>query len=85
MCLYDGEKSTLINILLTLLEDLKFYNHHLFMDNYYNSYTTSQTLLEFGIYTTGTLRKRRGGPEIMNLNLEKKAKKDPLFHLQKKY
>jgi len=46
----------------------------LYMDNYYNSVTLSNTLLELKTHTTGTLRKnRKGNPKFVIDNKLKKG------------
>jgi len=41
----------------------------LYMDNYYNSVTLSNTLLDLKTHTTGTLRKnRKGNPKVVTDN-----------------
>lgn len=38
------------------------------MDNYYTSYDIAETLYSKGLYCTGTIRKRRGGPDDNELS-----------------
>ncbi len=65
--LWDGEKTTILASIKELINGLEYCNHYLFMDNYYNSLDNARSLLNFGVYITGNFRKRRGGPEIMNI------------------
>lgn len=52
------------NIVLTLMKPLLNKGHSLYMDNFYNSVTLSNILLEKKTHTTGTLRSnRRGNPK----------------------
>ncbi len=64
--LWDGEKTSLLNVMKELLMGLEKCNHHLYLDNLYNSFENTQCLFDLGVYITGTLRRRRGGPEFMN-------------------
>ncbi len=75
MKFWDGEKETLFNVMSYLLEKLENCNYHLFTDNLYNSYNNTIQLLKKGIYVTGTLRRKRGGPELMNLKKNSKCPK----------
>ncbi|XP_013140775.1 PREDICTED: piggyBac transposable element-derived protein 4-like [Papilio polytes] len=61
------------NIVLKLLEERMDCGHHLYLDNYYNSYALALTLLERDTYCTGPLKKnRKDNPiEIENILLEK--------------
>ncbi len=74
---YDKEKLTLCDTILYLTEKLVHRNHHLFVDNFYTSFSIVQTLLEKNIYLTDTLRRGRGGPLLMKAfkfkNLDKKS------------
>ncbi len=81
--LWNGNKNTLLNIVKDLTKGLEYSNHHLIIDNLYNSYETSRELFSKGFYTTGTLRKRRGGPFFMNLPRVKSAPKKSIFPFSK--
>ena len=80
---YNGEKSTLENTVMTLLTNIRHKNHEVYMDNFYNSYEISLKLLESGVYVTGTLRKKRGGPKVMNVITKKTIPKKPLLPFKK--
>jgi len=65
--------SKIDGIVLRLMENYLNKGHSLYMDNYYNSLTLSNTLLEYKTHTTGTLRKnRKGNPKCI---IDKKLKK----------
>lgn len=63
---YDGNKSSLKNTVLKLLEGREKKFHEVYMDNFYNSYGISTNLFELGFYIPRTLRNKRGGPIIQN-------------------
>ncbi len=75
--LYDGEKSTILETVTNLVADLEYCNYILYMKNYYSSFNLALELLKNGIYTMGTLRKRREGPNLINTSnfkgVDKKA------------
>ncbi|KAF7685074.1 PiggyBac transposable element-derived protein 4 [Cucumispora dikerogammari] len=61
-----GEYATLNRTVHDLTVNLTGKNRKLFMDNYYNSFDLAKKLYNSGIYSCGTLRSRRGGPENLN-------------------
>ncbi len=83
MKLYDGDRKTNIDVMLFLLKDLTYCNYHLFTDFFYNSYDNTKTLLEHGVNLTGTLRKRRGGPELMNVKKFRNIDKETVIPFSK--
>ncbi|KAG0435597.1 PiggyBac transposable element-derived protein 4 [Dictyocoela muelleri] len=70
-----GEQSTINETVLHLCDNIKAYYRKLYMDNYYNSYMLTQLLLKEKIYTTGTLRHKRGRPSDL-LILKRNAKEN---------
>lgn len=60
-------------LVFRLLESYLNKGHHLYMDNFYNSYELSKSLLECRTHTTGTLRSnRKGNPkEVTQAKLAK--------------
>ncbi len=83
MKFWDGEKNSLYDVMTFLLIGLENSNYHLFTDNLYNSYDTTKKLLEKGIYLTGTLRRRRGGPELMNIKKIPEAQRKTILPFSK--
>lgn len=60
----DNRQMIFDNIVLTLMKPFLNKGHSLYMDNFYNSVTLSNILLEKKTHTTGTLRSnRRGNPK----------------------
>ncbi|KAG0442272.1 PiggyBac transposable element-derived protein 4 [Dictyocoela muelleri] len=57
-----GEKTSLEETVVSLCKNVSGQYRKLFMDNYYNSFKLTKILYKSKIYTTGTLRNRRGGP-----------------------
>ncbi|KAF7685210.1 PiggyBac transposable element-derived protein 4, partial [Cucumispora dikerogammari] len=57
-------------------------NRKLFMDNYYNSFDLAEKLYNSGIYSCGTLRSRRGGPENLN-SIKKTVTREKNLHFKK--
>ncbi|KAG0436861.1 PiggyBac transposable element-derived protein 4, partial [Dictyocoela muelleri] len=55
-----GEKTSLEETVVSLCKNFLGQYRKLFMDNYYNSFKLTKILYESKIYTTGTLRNRRG-------------------------
>ncbi len=80
---WDGNKTSHQDVIKYLISGLENCNHHLFMDNLYNSYETTLFLLSLGFYVTGTLRKRRGGPCFMNIPRIKSVTKTSIFPFTK--
>ncbi|XP_063635050.1 piggyBac transposable element-derived protein 4-like [Cydia splendana] len=61
-------------IVMRLMDPYLLKGHHLYMDNYYNSVTLSQKLLDLETHTTGTLRSnRKDNPKEVT---QKKLKKN---------
>ncbi|XP_061717571.1 piggyBac transposable element-derived protein 4-like [Cydia pomonella] len=61
-------------IVMRLMDPYLLKGHHLYMDNYYNSSTLSQKLLDLETHTTGTLRSnRKDNPKEIT---QKKLKKN---------
>lgn len=54
-----GGKDHAHKVVLSLIEGLQLKGHALYMDNYYNSFSLCQKLLDIDVYVTGTLRKER--------------------------
>ncbi|CAI6350546.1 unnamed protein product [Macrosiphum euphorbiae] len=66
--------SKIDSIVLRLMNNYLNKGFSLYMDNYYNSVTLSNTLLELKTHTTGTLRKnRKGNPKVVVDNKLKKG------------
>lgn len=65
--------SKIDGIVLRLMKNYLNKGHSLYMDNYYNSLTLSNTLLEHKTHSTGTLRKNRKGNS--KFIIDKKLKK----------
>lgn len=61
------------DLVLRLMKKYLNKGHHLYMDNFYNSFELSKTLLDYSTHTTGTLRfNRKGIPkEIKSAKLKK--------------
>lgn len=55
----DNSVSKTTALVLRLLEPYIMKGHHIFMDNYYNSYELSKKLLNLRTHTNGTLRANR--------------------------
>ncbi len=53
------------------------------VDNYYTSFSIVEILLSKGIYVTGTLRRRRGGPSLLNARKIKDAPKKIILPFSK--
>ncbi|CAG4950757.1 unnamed protein product [Parnassius apollo] len=63
-------------LVLKLMRSYPLRGHHLFMDNYYNSVSLSQKLLELRTHTTGTLRtNRKDNPKDIVKKTEERWKK----------
>ncbi|CAG5052554.1 unnamed protein product [Parnassius apollo] len=59
-------------LVLKLMRSYPLRGHHLFVDNYYNSVSSSQKLLELRTHTTGTLRtNRKDNPKVIVTKLKK--------------
>ncbi|KAG0436652.1 PiggyBac transposable element-derived protein 4 [Dictyocoela muelleri] len=67
-----GEQSSIEDTVIALCNNLVADHRKIFMDNYYNSYKLCNTLLYNKIYSTGTLRHKRGGPQDL-LDLKKRV------------
>ena len=72
--IYEGVQRSIQDIVLILMEDLLEMNYKLYMDNFYNYVELCELLLEKKVYTTGTLRKNRGEPQVIRTVME--AKRD---------
>ena len=70
--IYKGVARTISDIVLILMEDILEMNYKLYMDNFYNSVQLFEVLLEKKVYTTGTLRKNRGEPQVIRTVTEAK-------------
>ncbi|KAG0441870.1 hypothetical protein DMUE_0728 [Dictyocoela muelleri] len=68
-------QSTLNDTVLSSCRHVVGDNRRLFMDNLYNSFALINLVKDQRIYTTGTLRHRRGGPSDL-LSLKKRVTKD---------
>lgn len=68
-----GGKDHAQKVVLSLMTGLEKKGHALYMDNYYNSISLCQKLLDLDIYVTGTLRKdRKNNPkEVVSAKLKK--------------
>lgn len=74
-------KSKTEKLVMNLLQPYLFRGHELFMDNYYNSVTLSNKLLNCKSHTTGTLRKdRKDNPKNI---VNKQFKKDEHVWMRK--
>lgn len=79
--MYSGKEATEQNesesktekLVMKLMRPYLLRGHHIFMDNYYNSFTLSQKLLDLKTHSTGTLRaNRKGNPkDITQKNIKK--------------
>jgi hypothetical protein len=69
----DRVLSKLDSLVLRLMQPYLNQDHHLYMNNYYNSFTLSTLLLQYKTQTTGTLRcNRKGNPkEVTAAKLKK--------------
>ncbi len=76
---FDKEKHSISEVIKILTSGLEGCNYHLYVDNFYSSFTLARELLERKIYLTGTLRKRRGGPDMINLNNIKGVEKKTII------
>lgn len=65
-----GGKGHAQKVVLNLMENKFNVGHHLYMDNYYNSFNLAKTLLDRGTHCTGTLRLDR-----KNVPIDVKASK----------
>ena len=63
--MYHARGNKLLETLDTVLKPYSNKNHHVYMDNYYNSVETSEILLKNKIRTCGTIRINRGVPESL--------------------
>ncbi|KAL7404530.1 hypothetical protein ABVT39_016045 [Epinephelus coioides] len=62
---YHGEASALGDMIISLLDRLAGHGYKLFMDNYYNSISLCERLLDLDTHVCGTLRKNRGEPPVI--------------------
>lgn len=77
-----GANSTTENLVLRLMEPYLQKGYELFMDNYYNSVTLSEKLLELKTHSNGTLRSnRRGNPKDL---VKRKLKRGQHFWVRKR-
>ncbi len=83
MKLHDGDKKSLIEQMKYMLTGLENCNYHLYTDNLYNSYSNYINLLNIVVYITGTPRKKRGGPDFMNIKRNTSVPKKLLYRLQR--
>ncbi|KAG0438920.1 PiggyBac transposable element-derived protein 4 [Dictyocoela muelleri] len=71
-----GEKTSLEETVVSLCKKISGEYRRLFMDNFYNSFKLTKILHSNKIYTTGTLRNRRGGPnDLLKLKTQVSAEK----------
>lgn len=67
-----GEPEKLQNMILNITRPYQYKDRIVHMDNYYNSVETSLLLLEAGTHSNGTVKKRRGVPDNVMMNIPKK-------------
>ena len=65
MQIYTAEGLSLIQTIETSLEPHSNKWHHVYMDNFYNSKSTTEKLLQKKIRTCGTIRINRGLPDVL--------------------
>lgn len=85
--IYCRQGKTLLETIKSVMSPYLNKWYHLYMDNYYNSVTVSEKLLEYKIRTCGTIRINRGLPDsLKNKKLKKgesifRRKKDTLLQI----
>lgn len=72
-------------IIFNLTHDYKFKNHHLYMDNLYNSVSTTKELLKVGIYSCGTLRQNRGTSKEFEEKIKELKPKEIIYDIYSDY
>lgn len=63
--IYTGEGKKLQETILSVLEPYLGSWHHIYVDNYYNSVSTAEILLEKKTLVCGTIRENRGLPKVL--------------------
>ncbi|XP_069168757.1 piggyBac transposable element-derived protein 4-like [Procambarus clarkii] len=80
---YSGIGKTIVDTVTGLMQPLVNQGYHLYMDNYYNSVTLTETLRELGVYTCGTIRMLRGAPKVLQALAKGKLPLDTTVYRRK--